>query len=422
MLTLPQLPPSCFHFRSRSVHSSVKHEPLKQLPRSPARWISSIDSFPHKRIPIPFKVITKAVAEQPDRSAAPSTVGDKRPTAGERLQRLELLLAKTHSAVEAAEKHGVQNNTQLVQWRDKLKKAASEGDQVLPSFRQRAMDAQAISKAQPGAFSFTKHALSGMAQGTHNAANVLFSSDEDTKRLDTAVEKLEHLSPEVGEFIRLLRLEILPKTDDNALIRCASHCSDLPLRFTPVPWIRIMRRRPVEGRLGRIKEAILEETRSEVSGGTARRRPTEPWIAETPEYKDYQAWAALLRKITSTQELGGRVGWGVRTMARAGVEDSAALAQWAAVLGEAEQRRMGVLVEVHRYLRKYTSFSDGDGDGDSDGEEAQCAVGEDEVESLVRSLEILGSEVDCFGSLVELAVSVDPEVRGGPALIAQLDM
>ncbi|KAK3148913.1 hypothetical protein QOZ80_3AG0210370 [Eleusine coracana subsp. coracana] len=145
----------------------------------------------------------------------------------EKLQRLEMLLIKIHSAVEAAEKHAIEN-AWLLQWRDKLKDAASVGDEVLASFRQRAMDVQTTSNtdqqqasassstsssaANTGALSFTRSALSDIVQGIRSASK-MFSSNDDLKVLSNAVKNLEQLSLDIGEFIRLLQLEVSPKAE-----------------------------------------------------------------------------------------------------------------------------------------------------------------------------------------------------------------
>ncbi|KAL6894353.1 hypothetical protein ACP4OV_008451 [Aristida adscensionis] len=63
----------------------------------------------------------------------------KEPELDEKLERLEMMLLKIHSAVEASQNHTIEN-TSLLHWRVKLKKAAAEGELVLASFRQRAMD------------------------------------------------------------------------------------------------------------------------------------------------------------------------------------------------------------------------------------------------------------------------------------------
>ncbi|KAL6894355.1 hypothetical protein ACP4OV_008453 [Aristida adscensionis] len=242
----------------------------------------------------------------------------KEPELDEKLERLEMMLLKIHSAVEASQNHTIEN-TSLLHWRVKLKKAAAEGELVLASFRQRAMVANhqqdgnasssittvaapanqpqnggasfsnttavalaneqqdggasssnitavapaneqqdgggapsssntivvappnqqqddggapssntttaapanqeqngssapssnttAIAPAnheQDGgtALSFTRNALSAMAKGFRSAAKMMsFWSDEDTKKLDAALEKLENYSSDTKEFV-----------------------------------------------------------------------------------------------------------------------------------------------------------------------------------------------------------------------------
>ena len=58
----------------------------------------------------------------------------------EKLQRLEMLLIKIHSVIEASEKLTIENSW-LLRWRDKLKEAASRGDEVLANFPQRTNNA-----------------------------------------------------------------------------------------------------------------------------------------------------------------------------------------------------------------------------------------------------------------------------------------
>jgi hypothetical protein len=64
----------------------------------------------------------------------------------EKLQRLEVLLIKIHSAVEVSEKRTIEN-LWFLWWRDKLKEAAIQGDEVLASFPQRVKDAEATGNA-----------------------------------------------------------------------------------------------------------------------------------------------------------------------------------------------------------------------------------------------------------------------------------
>uniref|UniRef100_A0ACD5WCZ4 Uncharacterized protein n=1 Tax=Avena sativa TaxID=4498 RepID=A0ACD5WCZ4_AVESA len=145
-----------------------------------------------------------------------------------------MLLIKIHSAVEASEKRTIENSW-LLRWRDKLKEAASQGDNVLDNFQQQAQDSQASSNTNNGsqqhqdeavsssvsatttdvsAPSFMRNSLSDMVQGICNVSNMLFSStNDDMERLNRTLGSLEKLSPDIGEFIRLLHLEALPKVD-----------------------------------------------------------------------------------------------------------------------------------------------------------------------------------------------------------------
>ncbi|KAF8703545.1 hypothetical protein HU200_032359 [Digitaria exilis] len=133
--------------------------------------------------------------------------------ADKKLRRLDMLVIKFHSAVEASEKHAIEN-TWLLKWRDTLKEAAAEGEQVLASFRQRqrAMDAprgpgddahheqDQEQEQPPSPFSTTASAA---------ITKTPVFSGEDIQRLNSAVERLEELSPEIGTFLKLLKLEIL---------------------------------------------------------------------------------------------------------------------------------------------------------------------------------------------------------------------
>ncbi|KQK12428.2 hypothetical protein BRADI_1g03681v3 [Brachypodium distachyon] len=140
----------------------------------------------------------------------------KHATTADKLQQLEMLLIKIHSAIEASEKHIIENSW-LLQWRDKLADAAKQGDEELASFQQRFKDVQetsntdgnalqdeAASAAAPpitavSALSFTRNSVSSMMQGIRSAREMLFSSDDDD---------IERLNKVVG---RLLHFQALPK-------------------------------------------------------------------------------------------------------------------------------------------------------------------------------------------------------------------
>ncbi|KAF2942065.1 hypothetical protein DAI22_03g394550 [Oryza sativa Japonica Group] len=138
-----------------------------------------------------------------------------------------MLLIKIHSTIEVSEKRAIKSAA-LIQWQDKLKEAASRGEEVLHSFQQREADVDeatgqnasdhqqqqeegsSSSSVPATALSFKRKALSGMAQRVITIAIALFSSDEEVKKLNGAVEALEKESANIGEFIALLQLEASP--------------------------------------------------------------------------------------------------------------------------------------------------------------------------------------------------------------------
>jgi len=157
-------------------------------------------------------VADKAVSKIVDSLGRQTPVGDK-------LQQLERLCMRVRSTVEVSEKHDIESAS-LLEWREKLKKAVALGDEVLLSFQQQlqlqaapADDAQGPSTGGTGssALSFTRKALSSMARRISGIATAYFSSDEDAKKLESAVEALEKESENLEEFIGLLRLEVSPR-------------------------------------------------------------------------------------------------------------------------------------------------------------------------------------------------------------------
>ncbi|CAN6268353.1 unnamed protein product [Urochloa humidicola] len=139
-----------------------------------------------------------------------------------KLRRLELLLIKVHSAVEASEKHPIEN-AWLLKWRDKFKEAAAEGGEVLAGFGQPATNsAEVDDNAQVQQEQHSSSATSAPATTTGGASSsarnapspgmvycIRGASSEDIERMNSAVEKLEELSPEIRDFIKLLKVEIL---------------------------------------------------------------------------------------------------------------------------------------------------------------------------------------------------------------------
>ncbi|RLN39783.1 hypothetical protein C2845_PM01G24500 [Panicum miliaceum] len=160
--------------------------------------------------------ITSAVAADRAVSKFVDSLGKQTPVA-DKLKRLEELCMRVRSTVEVSEKHDIESAS-LLQWRESLKEAVALGDEVLLSFQQQlqAAPADAQGSSSTGgtgssALSFTRKALSSVARRISGAATALFSTDEDAKKLQSAVEALEKASENLGEFIGLLQLEASPR-------------------------------------------------------------------------------------------------------------------------------------------------------------------------------------------------------------------
>ncbi|CAL4928108.1 unnamed protein product [Urochloa decumbens] len=136
---------------------------------------------------------------------------DKQAAVDEKLQRLEMLLIKIHSTIEVSQKHRVQS-TWLLRWQEKLKEGASQGDEVLASFKQRAEEGERNGSQQAvrtsGTLSFSRIMLSGTTRYLRNVTKVLFSNNGDAEKLNSTLERLEDLAADTGRFIRLVEREI----------------------------------------------------------------------------------------------------------------------------------------------------------------------------------------------------------------------
>lgn len=133
-----------------------------------------------------------------------------------------------------SEKYAIES-TSLLRRREDLKEAAAHGGEVLLSFQQRDGNQQQASGSGASgtgtAMSFTRKALSlsSMARRVGTAASVLFSSDEDTKKLDSAVEALEKASENIGDFIRLFRAspKLKPMPKGKLAVKMRQMCASL---------------------------------------------------------------------------------------------------------------------------------------------------------------------------------------------------
>nr|CAB3497661.1 unnamed protein product [Digitaria exilis] len=115
-----------------------------------------------------------------------------------------MLVVKLRSTLEVSEMLGAETTSSLLQWRDKLREAASKGHQVLLSFQRRVMGADAATaggiKEHRGAggksviVAFITKALLGMAKGVEIVTTEsLFDGEVAMKLnyLNSTVDRLE---------------------------------------------------------------------------------------------------------------------------------------------------------------------------------------------------------------------------------------
>lgn len=112
----------------------------------------------------------------------------------------------------------------------KLNEANSQGDKLLGNFTRQVEDAEAIrsakAKRQQSSSSsssatsatttgtvFHKQISVGYGAGRSRRTQMLFSSDEDMEKLNSTVDRLEQVSRDIREFIRLFQLEAWARVD-----------------------------------------------------------------------------------------------------------------------------------------------------------------------------------------------------------------
>ncbi|KAI4986101.1 hypothetical protein ZWY2020_018731 [Hordeum vulgare] len=324
----------------------------------------------------------------------------KQAAAGEKLQRLEMLLIKIHSVVEASEKRAIKN-LWLLRWRDKLKEATSQGDEVLASFIRKAEDAEATrsigtkqqqgssssssaaSARATGALSFTSKSMLGMAQGIRNETQVLFSSDEDMEKLNSTLEMLEQLSIDIREFIRLFQLEDWAKVDLTSTESMEAPTTE----HRPRKKMRIARNSGC--RLFGLKLDKVEDTN--ISAPCVENAVVNKLmhlsINETAVIQKEQCEMLLDRleegfaNICKTVELADSHDF----------EDMKWLAYWADILREAKIKGcivLGTIGACKTLMAKDNKPM------------VICDQERDQFSSFVHSMEGLARDVDCFGKLV----------------------
>uniref|UniRef100_J3LU88 Rx N-terminal domain-containing protein n=1 Tax=Oryza brachyantha TaxID=4533 RepID=J3LU88_ORYBR len=325
-------------------------------------------------------------------------------TTHEKLQRLEMLLLRIRSAIEVSEKHAIESSS-LIQWRQKLREAAEEGGQVLRGFQQRARDDEAARNAaaaaataaeeQQGcgnssssaggsvatgasvAVSFTWSALSGMARRMHGATRALFYSDEDMEKLNSSLERLEKLSPDIQEFVILLHLEVSPKLEQ----RPAKRMKQTGLEFKCLRKAGSAIRSTLT--LPRQRSACRTKKEADASDSVVAQM-MDISLAENGDALVKEKWelTGMLRQV-----LAG-MGRAAKMVDERNLEDLVWMARWAAVLREAERRGNVVVGNV---------FSGSDVDGRAG------RVTADDLYLFARTVDWLAWGMPCFNFLVDEA-------------------
>uniref|UniRef100_A0ACD6AB20 Uncharacterized protein n=1 Tax=Avena sativa TaxID=4498 RepID=A0ACD6AB20_AVESA len=322
----------------------------------------------------------------------------KEAAVGEKLQRLEMLLIKIHSAVEASEKRTIKN-LWLLRWRDKLKEATSQGDEVLASFTRRAEEAEATRSANAnqkqgscssssagsatarGAPSFTSKSLSGMVQGICGATQTLFARDDDMENLNSTLSMLEKLSVDIGEFIRLFKLEDWAKVDQTLTESTKAPTTD----HRPRKKMRIARKSGCrlfglqlnkDISATRVTQAVVNKLMDLLVNEVVVQNELHRTLLDRLE----EAFA----NICKTVELADSNDF----------EYMEWLAYWVDILREAKIKGCVVLCAIS--ARKNLSAEDN--------EESmwECDQEKDEFSSFVHSMEGLARDVECFSKLVYL--------------------
>ncbi|CAL5016194.1 unnamed protein product [Urochloa decumbens] len=330
---------------------------------------------------------TSAVTSELARIFFSGIVGrlDNRQAADKKLRRLELLLIKVHSAVEASEKHPIEN-AWLLKWRDTLKVAAAEGDEVLAGFGQPATnpapaagDAQQqqehSSSAAP-APATTTGAASSSARNAPPPSGMAYSirgaSSEDIERLNSAVEKLEELSPEIGDFLKLHKVEVLALTTRK---RKRLPETDSAMRMHASLDSIESARRPM---VNNVEDS--ENKRTETTAATNQTAPQE----EEP--------STLLDRLDKAY---ATICWSVDLANGRDLRDNRWLARWASILVEAKEQGCAVLGAIS--ARRGAA-----GAACEEGEECDGDREDSELGRFVCGMESLAGEADYFLGLALL--------------------
>uniref|UniRef100_A0ACD5X5Y2 Uncharacterized protein n=1 Tax=Avena sativa TaxID=4498 RepID=A0ACD5X5Y2_AVESA len=246
-----------------------------------------------------------------------------------------------------------------------------------------------------------RNPLSSIAQGIHSASKILFvSGDDDLERLNKILARLEKLSPDIGEFIRLLHLEALPKVvrlhgsrkkkrrlRSNPSMRRTTSRHSL-FSFSP------LNEEKMEGLMAH--DFCLSRTKEEKAKRVAREfcLPRIDEIEELPLVSDLECNSPVLWKEQQLKILQDRLLAAFTAICEAvelagsrDLEDLQWLVYWTGILREAKKQGCAVLGAID--TKDNRSIVD-------------CDQEKDELSGFVHRLEGLASDVVHFNKLVYL--------------------
>ncbi|KAJ3678458.1 hypothetical protein LUZ60_002261 [Juncus effusus] len=124
----------------------------------------------------------------------------------EKLERLQQQVLKIHSVVEEAENRQITNHWLLL-WLRLLMEMMYQGDYVLDVFKYRALlePSKETGDDSNSSYVYSPYNQAKRVRIVANMAKILLMGDKDINELSNILNKLEIVSPEVREFMMLLR-------------------------------------------------------------------------------------------------------------------------------------------------------------------------------------------------------------------------
>jgi hypothetical protein len=124
----------------------------------------------------------------------------------EKLHKLDMLCIHIHGVVESTKECRI-NCEYLLRWQEKLKEAATDGDEVRFSAFSEATRGTNHQIGTHHAVAYADIATPSMFHYFRSATKMLLSCSQDVQKLNITLERLEKLSADTEQFLRLIDLE-----------------------------------------------------------------------------------------------------------------------------------------------------------------------------------------------------------------------